>query len=170
VAVRRNHLVNAKSFMVILAAVLAFYRAMFNLSDSLHRHARRRVRNFDSLRTKSHGIVKEIPTAHEPAESIRRIEATFAQRNPTVTWRNDTEIVLFAGEGGGSLQFSGILYATANQMPILVAAQARNGCVKLIVDNDFGWNVFVGPARTKYLSLVREAIAAAHETARRAVS
>lgn len=149
--------------------VLAIFWTVFAVSDVLRRRARRKAVDVAALRPGKMGVVDEISTSYAPAEAIRRLEAAFAPRSPVVTRRTDAQLLLFVGRPGGGIQFEGILSMAPEHMPLLVGASAVEGRVRVILDNDFGWNLFMGPARAMYLSLVKKALALALGTAREAL-
>jgi hypothetical protein len=156
-------------FYALAAAgvVLAFF-AGFALLDWTHRMKRRRVRGIAGLRPRKLARTQDVPTGLPQAQAIERLAAAFAGRSPVVPYRTDSELVMFWGEAGGLAQFRGIASMHAEEMPLRLAAAARGCAVRVTIDEDFGFHLFVGPARRIFDDLYQQALDHAAPAARQA--
>jgi|SRR5688572_10045784 len=156
--------------VLAVAGVVALFFVGFVVTDALHRMRRKSARAVDRLERRKLSRTEEIPTALKPAAALERLTAAFAGRSPILPHRTERELIMFWGTAGGLAQFRGIAGMRPQEMPVRLAAQVRDGATRVLIDEDFGFHLFFGPARgifdRLYEQALNEALAKAREALR----
>lgn len=108
-------------------------------------------------------------TADPGAAALARLAADLESRGARFGVRRDDQLVAFVGEQAGDVQFGGIGGYRPDQMPLRVSAVLTDEALTVRVDEDFGWQLFVGPAKRRFHALYGVALAVEETRARTAL-
>ena len=136
-------------------AVIGGYWLLFKWVDARKR-ARERLAT-DALKLARRDLRATV-TAPQGADALAELADELASWGARFTVREPDQWIAYLGLPGGDVQFRGIERFTADDLPLRVAAYRTAGGLTLLVDEDFGWHLFVGPAKRRFTALYGEAI------------
>jgi hypothetical protein len=147
--------------LLVVALVVFLFYVGLRLGEARKRARERELGDFGELASRRLGRREELAVAGNPAEAIGRLVAYAEKRGARVTVRTDTQMIGFTGCAGDS-KFKGMLHTEPMDMPLRLAAQARRegpgSRVEVLLDEDYGFQMFAGPAKHAFREKYRVAL------------
>jgi hypothetical protein len=97
-----------------------------------------------------------VPLANT-AQGIDKLLQALAHRQPQVRYQTPQEIAIFVGAWGNA-HFDGILNTPPEKLPVRITAQVQPNGLLIKIDEDFGTQMFMGPAKTAFFQKYEEAV------------
>ena len=158
------------ALVVIVAVGVLVSRLLLNLGEARKRARESRATNVAELATRKLNRRLEIETVRPPTEAIAQIAGCVkADMNGRVALQTDSQVIAFSGSAARS-KYHGMLQTPAEEMPLRIAAEAvAHGVgarVRLLIDEDYGFQMFLGMAKRAFAEKYAAAFDAAQERLR----
>ncbi|MCB9670395.1 MAG: hypothetical protein H6734_13035 [Alphaproteobacteria bacterium] len=155
--------VTALGGVLSVVGVVWVARRWASVSEARKREREQSVGPVSTLEPSAVASARESVTSrHAPDTLLADLEAMLRSQQARVPRRTDDEIVAFFGDANTS-KVNGMLNTPPDAMPVRVAVRVStvDGAtrVEALVDEDYGFQMFAGPARTAFVEKYEAATA-----------
>jgi hypothetical protein len=91
------------------------------------------------------------------------------QADCRISHRSDSELIAFWGEAASS-KFEGVLNTPPEAMPVRISARESGNKVEVTIAEDYGFQMFVGPAKAAFSKKYQQAFEIIEENIRKTLS
>lgn len=136
---------------IILLLVVGFFKVLLVVIEFYKRKKEEKCTDPDLLhpRKLSHSFTVKNSNISDAASSLKSHE-------PRITLLTDHSFIAFTGDASKS-KYKGILFTHPADMPMRIVGQKTGDSLSIQLDEDYGFQMFVGPAKSAYLDKYNQA-------------
>lgn len=144
-----------------IVLIVAVTLLVLRVGEARKRAAEAAVRDVAALKPRKHSLHERFDVPLSPGDALARLAEYAESRNARIRLRDGRQLLAFTGSAGDS-KFQGMMMTPPMSLPLRIAAVAETAggstSVRLLLDEDYGFQKFLGPAKRAFAEKYREAL------------
>jgi hypothetical protein len=135
---------------IIVIVVAGVFKVLSSATEASKRKKEKTVTDPDLLTPRK--ITRSFTVSNA---DIDKVLDSLGSYDPRISSRNESSFIAYIGDASSS-KFNGVLFTDPAEMPMRIIGQKKEGHIEIHLDEDYGFQMFVGPAKSAYINNYEE--------------